>query len=186
MKQLTTARLTGRRLTRNDWSFFCHLYQDRQVMRFITDPLSEAEIRERFTLRLADWDRHSSHWLCLLLSEGEQGRPVGLTGRCMTDPGIAEAGFILSREGQGKGYGSESLHALSSAFFGGGYGHRLFCRVTEGNTPCVRLMERCGFHYEGCLRQSFWLDGGWRNDLLFSRLSSDPKVPETAAGRWSV
>ena len=178
MKQLNTARLSGRRLTAQDWPFFFRLYQDRQVMRFISDPLTEPEIRERFNQRLVDWDSHSNHWLCLLLCEAEQGRPIGLTGWCMTEPGIAEAGFILSRDGQGKGYGSESLNALSRAFFSGHYGHRLFCRVTEGNSPCIRLMERCGFQYEGCLRQSFWLNGEWRNDLLFSRSGSDPAAAE--------
>ncbi|MBS0911013.1 GNAT family N-acetyltransferase [Tatumella sp. JGM118] len=174
MTPLITPRLTGRQLCADDWPFFLQLYRDRQVMRFITDPLSEQSIREKFSSRLPLWQRSSKHWLCLLLSDRDSGEPVGLTGFCLQETG-AEAGFIFSPQGQGKGYAAESLNCLAARFFSEGYGDRLCCQVTDGNEACQRLMQRCGFRLTERQSRSFYLAGQWHDDLHFVRYASDPK-----------
>ncbi len=174
MHLLTTPRLTGRRLTGRDRPFFLQLHQHPQVMAFIADPLTEQQILTRFRQRLKPWNTDSRHWLCLLLTERTSAQPVGLTGFCLREPGIAEAGFMFSPEAQGKGYASESLNALTAEYFNRGYGHRIFTRVSAENHACIRLMQRCGFQQEGRLRQCFFLHRQWQDDLLFSRLASDP------------
>lgn len=173
MTLLHTPRLSGRQITENDWPFFLSLYRDRQVMRYIGDPLSMAQIRQRFEQRLPAWQPDSQHWLCLLLSEKQSGEPIGLSGFCLQQS-IGEAGFIFSPRGQGKGYAAESLNWLTEFFFRELAGHRLFCQVTDGNEACIRLMARCGFRQEARLRQNFRLAETWHDDLIFARLSTDP------------
>lgn len=174
MVSLSTSRLNIRPLTEQDWPFFLSLYRDPQLMRYICDPLSDAQIRQRFEARLIPWQRHSEHWLCLLVSEQHSAQPVGITGFCLRQ-GIGEAGFIFAPQGQGKGYGKGSLMSLTQHFFEQQYGHRLFCQVTAGNEACIRLMAACGFRQEARLRQNFRLAGQWYDDLVFARLASDPQ-----------
>ena len=176
MTPFITPRLSGRQLNADDWPFFLQLYRDRQVMRFITDPLSEESIREKFNSRLPRWQRDSQHWLCLLLNERSSGKPAGLTGFCLKD-GVGEAGFIFSPQAQGKGYAAESLNILAEHFFNQGYGHRLYCQVTEGNEACKRLMQRCGFHLTERRPRSFYLSGQWHDDLHYVRQRPDLPPP---------
>ena len=173
MTPFITPCLSGRQLQADDWPFFLQLYRDRQVMRFISDPLSEESIREKFNSRLPLWQRNSGHWLCLLLSERDSGTPVGLTGFCLKE-NTGEAGFIFSPQAQGKGYAAESLNGLAERFFSEGYGDRLCCQVTDGNEACQRLMQRCGFRLQERQPRSFYLAGHWHDDLYFVRHASDP------------
>ena len=46
--KLVTERLSLQSITVEDWPLFLRLYQDPEVIRYISDPRSEAEIRTRF------------------------------------------------------------------------------------------------------------------------------------------
>ena len=50
--KLVTERLSLQSITVEDWPLFLRLYQDPEVIRYISDPRSEAEIRTRFDERL--------------------------------------------------------------------------------------------------------------------------------------
>lgn len=43
--KLVTERLSLQSITVEDWPLFLRLYQDPEVIRYISDPRSEAEIR---------------------------------------------------------------------------------------------------------------------------------------------
>ncbi|MFC0225273.1 GNAT family N-acetyltransferase [Serratia aquatilis] len=175
MLKLQTSRLLLHSITANDWPLFLRLYQDPQVIRYIADPLPESEIRTRFEARLPEWDKHGERWLCLVMREKSTGNAVGITGFCPQWWPFqqAEVGFGSLPEGQGKGYGKESLLAvLDFAFNACGF-HKMTATVTEGNIASRHLLESCGFQLEGTLRDNYRLAGQWCNDWQLGLLQAE-------------
>ncbi|MBB1202142.1 N-acetyltransferase [Enterobacteriaceae bacterium 89] len=173
MITLTTARLSCTALTEADWPFFLSLYQDPAVMRFVTDQLSEAEVRQAFEPRLQPWAPDAEHWLCLVVRDRESQQPLGLTGLIQREASVAEVGFIFASAAHGKGYGTESLRAVCEFAFTQGEMRRLVATVTAGNQASRHVLEKMGFVLEGELRESYLLGGKWHNDWVFGLLKRE-------------
>ena len=173
MTAISTPRLICSQICADDWPFFLALQQDAEVMRYVSDPRSEEEIRAAFDARLPAWAPGAAHWLCLTVRERRSGLPLGVTGYVHREADCAEAGFLFSRDAQGKGYGGESLQALCRYGFGEGGLRRMTATVTAGNAASRRVLEKSGFRLEGELRESYRLAGVWRNDWLFGLLAHE-------------
>ncbi len=175
MISLTTARLNMQPIQERDWPLFLSLYQSPTVMRFIGELDTPEQIRCRFDQRLGEWNKYADFWLCLVIREQATGAAVGLTGffPAWQNYQQAEVGFILHPEFQGKGYGSESLQEVMDFAFNICGFHRLQANVLEGNIASRRMLEKCGFQLEGCLRESYRIDGKWHNDWLLGCLAKD-------------
>lgn len=166
-------RLEYQQVTEEDWPFFLALYQDPQVMRYVTDPRSaEAIRRESFDVRTPRWELGSPHWLCLLMRERSSGEPVGVTGFVDHGDGVAEVGFLLAAAFHGRGYGTEQLRAICRSAFDAGF-RKLTAMVTAGNDASRAVLERVGFVQEGTLRESFFLAGRWQDDWIFGLLKRE-------------
>lgn len=171
---VTSPRLTYRPLHEDDWPFYRAVSQDRSVMRYISDPRSVQEIRSHsFDARLPAWYPGCKHWLCLVIEEKTSGLPAGFCGFIDRGEGIAEFGFILAADAQGKGYGSESLHATIAFCFEQQDYRKLTATVTAGNAASRRTLLSAGFVQEGTLRQNFLLDGQWQDDWIFGLLKQE-------------
>ena len=90
--------------------------------------------------------------------------------------GPAQAGttgyWIAERYARG-GYMSEALKAVVHHAF-----HRLdLSRIEAGclpeNTPSRKLLESCGYKYEGVAQSYLQINGRWRNHVLYANLRSD-------------
>ena len=82
--KLQTSRLILVPICESDWPFFLQLYRDLQVMRYISEQVSDAVVRAHFESRLQQWHTTSTHWLCLTVVEKEydhQIRTIGLRPR---------------------------------------------------------------------------------------------------------
>ena len=133
------------------------------MIRYISDPRSEAEIRTRFEERLPAWDKHGEQWLCLVMREKHSGEAVGITGfRPQWVPyRQAEVGYGSLPAGQGKGYGKESLRAvLDFAVNACGF-HKLTATVTAGNPLRAACWNRAAFSWKArCAITSVWRGSG--------------------------
>ncbi|EMV7409822.1 GNAT family N-acetyltransferase [Enterobacter soli] len=173
MPALTTERLTCSPLQESDWPFFLALQQHPDVMRFVAEDRSVADIREAFESRLAPWTPGSAHWLCLVVRDTASQTPLGVTGYIHREDDCAEVGFLFAPSAQGKGYGFESLQALREFAFNQAGIRRLTATVTAGNIASRALLEKSGFRLEGELRESYFLSGRWQNDWLFGLLKHE-------------
>ncbi|KMV66953.1 GCN5 family acetyltransferase, partial [bacteria symbiont BFo2 of Frankliniella occidentalis] len=174
MDKIDSLRLEYRRLCDTDWPLFLALHDDRQVMNFISDPLDEETIRRHyFEPRLRSWQPGCKHWLCLVISEKTTGIPIGVTGFIERSDSIAEVGFILKPEFQGKGYGSESLKDIIQFALTHYQYHKLVATVTSGNEASRRTLASAGFLQEGILRKNYYLKGSWQDDWLFGLLREE-------------
>ncbi|HDS9360187.1 TPA: GNAT family N-acetyltransferase [Enterobacter cancerogenus] len=173
MPALTTARLRCSPLLAADWPFFLALQQNAEVMRYVAQDRSVADIRDAFDARLQPWKPGSAHWLCLVVRDAQDDMPLGVTGYVHREDDCAEVGFLFAPPAQGKGYGYESLKALCDFAFAGGGIRRLTATVTSGNIASRRVLEKVGFRLEGELRESYFLAGRWHNDWLFGLLKNE-------------
>ncbi len=170
MLELHTPRLHLRSLSAHDWALFLTLHSDPDNLRYVCDPLSRAQIEERFTSRLPRWDLDSTHWLCLVIRDRESGEDLGLTGLRISDRDAAEAevGYLLAPGHQGRGVAAESLRGLMDYARQHLGIKRLVATVTDGNVASCQVLEKCGFVFlrrdEGAFRQG----GEDFDDLIFS------------------
>ncbi|MGE9553067.1 GNAT family N-acetyltransferase [Erwinia amylovora] len=173
--QLITERLLLNRLQPDDWHHFHRVHTDSLSMQFISAVPQLADIRQRFSDRLAPWQVTSFHMLCFTIRLQSNGEAVGLMGANAEWAPYrqAEVGYSLLSEHFGKGYGSEALGALAAYLFDPCEFHKLKAQVVEGNWASRRVLEKNGFRLEGTLRDNYLLRGQWVNDWVFGRLNSD-------------
>jgi RimJ/RimL family protein N-acetyltransferase len=178
--ELESERLRMTQVAEADWEFFHRVHTTAEVMRYISDPLTDEEIRARFDVRLLPWDKEQPHWLSLVIREKSSGAAAGITG--MRPEWMpyqqAEVGFLLLPEFQGRGYAGESLSSVISFAFGECRFHKLKALVTGGNEPSCRALERVGFQREGVIRDNFQLYGQWKDDVLFGLLEHEARLPQ--------
>lgn len=173
--QLITERLQLSSLQTGDWQLFYRVHTDRGSMAYISAVPQMADIRQRFSDRLAPWKVTSFHMLCLVVRLKSSGEALGLIGASpeWVPWRQAEVGYSFLSEHFGKGYGSEALGALSGYLLDHCEFHKLKAQVVEGNWPSRRILEKNGFQLEGLLRDNYLLRGQWVNDWVFGRLKSD-------------
>jgi ribosomal-protein-alanine N-acetyltransferase len=72
-----------------------------------------------------------------------------------------------------QGYMSEALEAIREHAFSNLELSRLEAACLPDNIASRRLLERCGFKYEGVAQAYLQIDGRWRNHVLYAALRSD-------------
>lgn len=88
----------------------------------------------------------------------------------------AQAGTLGYWVGEGHarmGYMSEALLALKAHAFGEVDLSRLEAACLPENDASRRLLERCGFKYEGVAQAYLQINGRWRNHVLYAALRTD-------------
>ncbi len=85
---------------------------------------------------------------------------------------------ILRPEDRGKGYMSEALNLFVSYMFEIRPINRFLLRIFPENEPSKKLAEKCGFKYEGTLRQAMFHKGKFMDISLFGLIREDwEKLP---------
>ena len=72
-----------------------------------------------------------------------------------------------------QGYMSEALEAVREHAFSTLELSRLEAACLPDNVASRRLLERCGFKYEGVAQAYLQIDGRWRNHVLYAALRVD-------------
>jgi len=147
---------------------------------------------------VARWTLHIPHpyskrdalgWLAHATRELRAGSSLGLTvvrrsdGAVLGGAGLhhldpasecGEVGYWLGKPFRGQGFATEAVNVLVRAGFGQLRLHRVEALVLPRNRASRRVLGRCGFLYEGRIRDEVRKDGRWQTTLLFSRLAGDP------------
>jgi RimJ/RimL family protein N-acetyltransferase len=86
-------------------------------------------------------------------------------------PSSREIGYRLFEPAlAGRGYVTEACRLLVDHLFGAYPYHRLELLTAPENTPSVRVAQKCGFRAEGTLRQCFFLNGRYRDVVMYALL----------------
>ncbi|MEM9009693.1 MAG: GNAT family protein [Pseudomonadota bacterium] len=95
----------------------------------------------------------------------------------------ATIGYWIAGAYSGQGYMTEALAAIVHYAFTTLDLSRVEAACLPENTRSRRLLERCGFKYEGVAQSYLQIDGRWRTHVLFANLRHDRRgrVGEPAA-----
>ncbi|OMO85667.1 hypothetical protein COLO4_21508 [Corchorus olitorius] len=163
-----------RRLDVSDIDDFMIWATDEKVARFCTwEPYTNKEDGINFiknTVAAHPWFRA----ICL------DNRPIGailVTSYSGNDRCRAELGYHLASKYWGKGIVTKAVKMVADTIFEE-WPHleRLEALVDVVNVGSQKVLEKAGFQREGVLRKYFVLKGKSRDWVMFSLLSTDPRI----------
>ena len=162
---------------REDCPLFVSWLKNPVLRQYITIRyISEAMEERWFERLLSDISRNPPgrlHFVIELLSSSQPVGLVGLEGINWRDRN-AEVGIIVGdSEFWGQGYGSDALRTMLDIGFRWYNLHRIQLHVVQSNIRAIRSYEKCGFHHEGRLRESVFIDGQYEDLLLLSILQDE-------------
>ncbi|CAL8974524.1 Acetyltransferase [Propionicimonas sp. T2.31MG-18] len=136
---------------------------------------------------LQDWDlpvsrerveRHvaaQTGWVDVLPGEPRQigierdGELIGdLYVRLDEHGGVAEIGFTLRTEFQGRGFACEAASAVVADPIERLGCHRIFGQLSPENVRSAKLLERLGMPVESLAPKSYWCRGAWDGNLVYA------------------
>ncbi len=105
----------------------------------------------------------------------ESGTCIGQIAYFLVDEKnhFAEIEYCIGRAFQCHGYATEATKAVVNYGFRQMHLHKvqICCKII--NAPSKRVIEKCGFTYEGTLRDYFYIDGTYVGRHYFSILESE-------------
>ena len=91
-------------------------------------------------------------------------------------------GYWVSQHVAGQGVMPTALALVVDHCFTAGDLHRIEAGIRPENQPSLRVVRKLGFREEGLAERFLWIDGAWRDHLLFSLTTED--VPDGLLARW--
>jgi [ribosomal protein S5]-alanine N-acetyltransferase len=86
---------------------------------------------------------------------------------------FAEIEYCVGSEFHGKGLVTEACQAVIRFGFEQIHLHKIQISHQPGNPASKKVIEKCGFQYEGTLRDFFYQDGQYVDRLFYSMLESE-------------
>jgi [ribosomal protein S5]-alanine N-acetyltransferase len=125
------------------------------------------------------WIGHDSTHLAVALADGSLAgivswRTIKAGG---PDGGCLEIGILLFPEHRGHGLGTAAQRQLVEYLFATTLANRLQAITDVENLAEQRALERIGFRHEGVLRGLAFIEGRWRDGVLYAQLRGDIRGP---------
>ena len=107
--------------------------------------------------------------------EKESGECIGQIAFFLVDNNnhFGEIEYCIGKAFQGKGYATEATKAVIAYGFEKINFHKVQICVRPSNLPSKKVIEKCGFTYEGMLRDYFYRHGEYEGRMFFSILNSE-------------
>jgi RimJ/RimL family protein N-acetyltransferase len=174
--------LTLRRFTAADVPMAIAQEDDRAIMRWIRDPQPAEQVRARAERMAAPWRAQDGEWLALTVVPADDPTGVGIVVCRVTTAAntTMEIGYRLAAHVHRRGYAAAACSALFTFLFGQVRVRKLVAYCVAANEPSWRLMEKLGMRREACLREYTFLDGAWRDELVYGLLAREWAPPAPA------
>jgi len=153
-----------------------------RCLQWINDPQITSTLTMRFPMsRTQEENWILSHYkdqsdLPLAIVIKEQDQHIGNCGLHSIDyvNRNAEFGIMIGKKEQwGKGYATEAARLIIDYGFNQLGMHRIFLRVYSHNKRARRAYEKVGFTLEGTMREAYFRDGLYHDELIMSILESE-------------
>ena len=178
--RLETARMTLRPPVHGDYTAWSALRQDSQEFLDPWEPTWAMDhlSRKAFTNRVywAQRSITSGTAVPLFLIRRSDDALLGAITLDNIRRGPAQAGTTGYWIGQAyarQGYMKEAIEAVVHYAFRTLDISRIEAGCLPENTPSRRLLEQCGYKYEGVAQSYLQINGRWRNHVLYANLRSD-------------
>jgi len=165
-----------RRSHAHDAELFQLIERSREHLRpflfWIDGTKTEADVRVVTDIFSKNWDEKKSFEFVFF--DKRTGTMVGAGGVHTISQmnRMAEFGYYLDANACGSGFATEFVRLLEKELFARGI-HRCVIECDEGNAASAAVAKRLGYKFEGILHDAKFAYGAFRNELVFSKLSTD-------------
>lgn len=171
-----------RPVKRSDISLFLKWFNDPEVTQYLTAylPLTEME-EEKWLDDLATIRAKTDVILVIEAIIGKSNRPIGSCGLHKINPKdqTAVLGMAIGEKIYwGRGYGTEAAQLILDYGFKTLNLNRVSSSAFDFNERSIRMHQKIGFKKEGRLRKARFINGQFRDEVLFGLLRSDWKRKE--------
>lgn len=150
---------------------------DEKIQSLYSEPVytTKAEVRELLDKYIGSYEKDDYYRWAVI--EKNSGECIGQIAFFLVDSKnhFAEIEYCIGSEFQNNGYATEATKAVIRYGFEHINLHKVQICTKTINKPSKRVIEKCGFTYEGTLRDYFYMNGEYVGRLYFSMLKSEYK-----------
>lgn len=175
-KTIETERLTLRRFEfTDDDAMLKNWIADEKIQSLYSEPVytTKEAVSGLLDKYISSYEKDDYYrWAIIEKSSGEC---IGQIAFFLVDGKnhFAEIEYCIGSEFQCRGYATEATKAIIRFGFEQMNLHKIQICTKTINKPSKRVIEKCGFTYEGTLRDYFYMNGDYVGRLYFSMLRSE-------------
>lgn len=159
----------------DDEAMLKHWVADEKIQSLYSEPVysTKEEVKGLLDKYIGSYDK--SDYYRWAVVEKKSGECIGQIAYFLVDNKnhFAEIEYCIGSDFQCKGYATEATKAVIAYGFNKMNLHKVQICTKAINKPSKRVIEKCGFTYEGTLRDYFYMDGEYVGRLYFSMLRTE-------------
>ncbi|MDD6081338.1 MAG: GNAT family protein [Oscillospiraceae bacterium] len=173
---IETERLVLRRFEYSDnEAMLKYWIADEKIQSMYSEPVytTKEEVKELLDKYIGSYEKEDYYrWA---VTEKNSGECIGQIAYFLVDSKnhFAEIEYCIGADFQCRGYATEATKAVIGYGFDRMNLHKVQICTKTINKPSKRVIEKCGFTYEGTLRDYFYMDGEYVGRLYFSILRDE-------------
>ena len=173
---IETERLLLRRfLYTDDDAMLKYWIADEKIQSMYSEPVytTKEAVKELLDKYIGSYENEDYYRWAIILKE--TGECIGQIAYFLEDSKnhFAEIEYCIGSTFQCKGYATEATKAVIRYGFEKMNLHKVQICTKEINAASKRVIEKCGFTYEGTFRDYFYMDGAYTGRLYFSILKNE-------------
>ena len=171
-----TERLILRRFRyTDDDAMLKYWIADEKIQPLYSEPVytTKEEVKELLDKYIGSYEKSDYYRWAVI--EKNSNECIGQIAYFLVDSKnhFAEIEYCIGSDFQCRGYATEATKAVIAYGFNNIGLHKVQICTKTINKPSKRVIEKCGFTYEGTLRDYFYMNGEYVGRLYFSILRSE-------------
>ncbi len=156
-------------LDTSDRELFIRISTCPKMMAHVYEPCTYEEAIAAFEVKAQPWDSNGAGWLSFGTSDLSSTEKLGNIGLKIVDQEakIAEVGFMIKLEAQGKGFAAEALKLVRDFALTELGLNKLVATCSVSNIGSFKVLEKLGFVREACLRKNTLIKGQLVDDYIY-------------------
>lgn len=177
--EIETERLILRRFEyTDDEAMLKYWIADEKIQSLYSEPVytTKEAVKELLDKYISSYENDDYYRWAII--ERTTGECIGQIAYFLVDSKnhFAEIEYCIGSEFQCNGFATEATKAVIAYGFDKMNLHKVQICTKTINLPSKRVIEKCGFTYEGTLRDYFYMNGEYVGRLYFSILREEYKI----------